>query len=313
MDADRSVEGSPPSRTGVAAALTTTAGVATAAGSALPSGGGGGGVARATRVIDAIIAPILLAAGIILFFFPGNTHALWAWTIKPNMSALTMGAGYLGGVWFFTRAFFDRNPYRVVGGLAAASPFTALLLIATILHWKLFNHSHVSFFAWLILYGVTPVLLPILAIGNWRERCQAAVPEPVLPSRLRAALGVVGGFQVLVALFWIIAPHAVIPHWPWKITPLSLRSVSSFVVFTGLMLAWPLVDPRRGAVRYGFEAVLIGLSLTGVAALRAHDELNGPTASVVGFSVSLVLILILVSAALVTISRAPEHAAAASH
>jgi hypothetical protein len=299
MDDDRAAEGRPPA---VATGAPSTGGTA--------QRGRGGGLVTATRVIDAIIAPILLAAGIILFFFPGNTHALWAWTIKPNMSALTMGAGYLGGVWFFTRAFLDRHPYRVVGGLAAASPFTAVLLIATIVHWNLFNHRHVSFFAWLILYGVTPVLLPILAIGNWRDHSVPVASEPVLPSRLRVVLASIGIFQVVAALAWIIAPHAVIPHWPWKITPLSLRSVSGFVMFTGVMLAWPLVDPRQGAVRYGLEAVLIGLSLTGVAALRAHDELNGPTASVVGYTIALVGIVVLVGAALVILGRAQEPTAA---
>lgn len=305
MDDDRAVDGLPPAGSRPA----TAASRAEASGSAPQSGRSG--LVKATRIIEAIIAPILLAAGIILFFFPGNTHALWAWTIKPNMSALTMGAGYLGGVWFFTRAFLDRHPYRVVGGLVAASPFTLVLLIATIVHWKLFNHSHVSFFAWLILYAITPVLLPILAIANRRDRSEPPTPEPVLTSRWRVVLATVGLFQVLVALMWIVAPHIAIPHWPWTITPLSLRSISGFVVFTGLMLAWPIVDPRRGAIRYSLEAVMIGLALTGVGALRAHDELKGPTSSVIGYSVSLVLLLALVGAALISLSRARVPATAA--
>lgn len=37
---------------------------------------------RFTRVVDAVIAPILAAAGVILFFFAGHTGRLWAWTLQ---------------------------------------------------------------------------------------------------------------------------------------------------------------------------------------------------------------------------------------
>lgn len=261
------------------------------------------GLVRFTRLVDGVIAPILAAAGIILYFFPDNTKQLWAWTIKPNMSALTMGAGYLGGVWFFARAFRDRHPYRVVGGLAAATPFTALLLIATVLHWGLFNHHHVSFYAWLVLYGVTPFLLPTLAVANWRAPDHGAELEPRLPRTLRTVLAVVGAVQVLSGLSWFVAPNVASKHWPWKITPVSLRSISSFVVFTGVMLAWPLIDDRISALRFGLESVLIGLTLTGIAAIRAHHELVGPRSAVVIYVAALVAIVALVSLSLVLAAK----------
>lgn len=261
------------------------------------------GLVRFTRLVDGVIAPILAAAGIILFFFPGDTKQLWAWTIKPTMSALTMGAGYLGGVWFFARAFRDRHPHRVVSGLAAATPFTALLLIATILHWHLFNHHHVSFYAWLVLYAVTPFLLPTLAVANWRAPDHRSELEPRLPPTLRTVLAVVGAVQVLSGLSWFLAPKVAGKHWPWKITPVSLRSISSFVVFTGVMLAWPLIDDRSSAVRFGLESVLIGLTLTGIGALRAHRELVGPRSSVVIYVAALAAIDALVGWSLIRTAK----------
>lgn len=44
-----------------------------------------------TRIVAAAIVPVLTAAFVILFLFPGQTHALWGWTIKSRMSAMFMG------------------------------------------------------------------------------------------------------------------------------------------------------------------------------------------------------------------------------
>lgn len=37
----------------------------------------------------ALIVPVLVAAFVILFRFPGHTRRLWAWTISPEMTSLT--------------------------------------------------------------------------------------------------------------------------------------------------------------------------------------------------------------------------------
>jgi hypothetical protein len=251
---------------------------------------------RLTKIVEAVIAPILLAAGSILFFFPSRTHQLWAWTFKPEMSAMTVGAGYLGGVWFFLRAFFDQRPYRVVGGIAAASPFTFMLLIATVLHWDKFNHTHISFIAWLTLYAVTPALLPVLAVANWRV--PSSERDPPLPRPLRIVLALAGYGQVITALAWFVWPTLVIKRWPWALTPLAARTIASFMVFTGIMLGWAVFDRRSSALRLGLEAVIIGLVLTGVGALRAHSEFTGPHTWIVAWVTAIVGAIALAGASL---------------
>lgn len=110
--------------------------------------------------------------------------------------------------------------------------------------------------------------------------------------------------MVLSGLWCFVAPRTAERHWPWAITTPSLRSISSFVVFTGVMLAWPLVDGRVGAVRFGLESVLVGLVLTGIGALRARHELIGPRSSVAVYVVALVLIIGAVGAAVGVTGRA---------
>ena len=59
---------------------------------------------RATRWLAAFIVPFLVVAFGILYFFPADTARLWAWTILPPMTPMLMGAGYVGGAYFFLRA-----------------------------------------------------------------------------------------------------------------------------------------------------------------------------------------------------------------
>lgn len=151
-----------------------------------------------TRWTATAIVPVLLAAFTILYLFPGRTEALWAWTIRPTMTAMNMGAGYLAGAWFFARVVRVVRAgswHRVGVGFLGTTVFTALLLLATLLHWDRFNHDHVSFWAWLALYLATPVLLPWLWVRN--RRTDPGVPEPgdLVPRWLRITGGTAGGLQ----------------------------------------------------------------------------------------------------------------------
>ena len=249
---------------------------------------------KATKITALVIIPVLCTAFVFLFLFPGRTEQLWAWTMRPDMTPINMGAGYLGGAWFFTRVATNRHPRRVAGGLGAATVFTGMLGLATLIHWEVFNHDHVSFWAWLFLYVVSPFLLPALALANWRA---GAADEPEtsdtveIPAWARTLLAVVGAVSVVGAVVTFAVPRLAIEQWPWKLTPVAARSLAAYVAFTGLFLMTPLLDRRWTSVRIGVEAVTIGLTMTGIGALRARDDFTGPDASVVGFGVALVSLL----------------------
>ena len=270
-----------------------------------------------TKVTALVIIPVLCTAFVILFFFPGRTEELWAWTMRPDMTPINMGAGYLGGAWFFTRVATNRHPGRVAGGLGAATAFTALLGLGTFIHWDKFNHDHVSFWAWLFLYVASPVLLPILAVANWRAgRAEDAAAgrdpadEPQIPAWARTFLAIVGVLSVLAAITWFAMPSVAVERWPWTLTPLTARSLSAYIAFTGLFLLTPLLDRRWTSVRIGVEAVTIGLVMTGIGALRASDDFTGPDSSVIGFAVALVVLLGVLLALQLRLSWRPVSPAA---
>jgi len=257
---------------------------------------------KATKVTAIIVMPVLFAAFVILFPFANHTKALWAWTIHPRMSAITMASGYLGGVWFFYRVATSKEPHRVAGGLLAAWVFTAMLGLTTIIHWDIFNHDHISFWAWTFLYLASPIFLPFLFLAN-RRASSPTGGGPDVPRVGVFALVAVGVTQVVAGITWFIAPHLAIDNWPWTLTKPSCRSIASFVTFSGTLLLWILVDRRWSAVQFGIEALTIGLTVTSIGALIANDDFTGPGYAVVLYVLALITLLGLFGTLIVTNSR----------
>src|SRR5690349_9685393 len=110
------------------------------------------------RWIAGVVVVVLLVAAAILYLFPDKTTELFAWTIQPTMSALLMGAGYGAGAYFFARVFLSPRWHWVGLYYPAIATFTWVLGLSTILYWDKFNHSHIAFYAWVVLYFVTPIL-----------------------------------------------------------------------------------------------------------------------------------------------------------
>ena len=50
-----------------------------------------------TRVVALSVVPFLWLAFLSLYFYPDLTGERLAWLIKPHMTSLYLGAGYLGG------------------------------------------------------------------------------------------------------------------------------------------------------------------------------------------------------------------------
>jgi hypothetical protein len=230
----------------------------------------------ATRALALVIVPVLVAAFTVLFGFPGRTQKLWAWTIAPDLAALIMGGAYLAGAWFFTRGLFVGRWHRVAIGWLAVIPFTALLGVATFVHWDQFNHDHVSFWAWLVLYTATPVALPIL----WRRNQRTAGPPPPesgpeLPRALRLAVAAPGAALMAAALVIFIRPATALDHWPWALTPLTARTLASFASF--LAVVWLAFAFTGAWSRLGipFEATTLGLVIVVLAVLRGRHDLSG--------------------------------------
>ena len=237
-------------------------------------------VLKTTRAVSMVIVPVLTAAFVILFLFPGQTRTLWAWTIGSRMTCMFMGGGYLAGALFFYRASRAREWHRLGPGIIATTAFAGALGVATFLDWETFNHDHVSFWAWLLLYISTPLLLPVLYVNNRRFDPGTAGPEDVaIPAWIRTSLTVLGAGQLLFAVTLFLRPSLFQDDWPWTLTTISARSVAAFATFPAITYLAFAFERRWSALRWPFETAIAGLALVTIGAARSWGEFrDGPQA-----------------------------------
>jgi hypothetical protein len=230
-----------------------------------------------TRLLAVIIVPFLLVAWVILYLFPTHTKELFAWTINPTMTPIMLGSAYIGGAYFFTRAAMIPRWHLVTLGFPAVASFASLMGIATALHWDRFNRSHISFFAWVILYALTPFLV----VGVWlRNRTtDAGAPDThdaILPMPVRLGLGIVGVVNVAVSLLLFLQPQLMVGVWPWQITPLTARVLGGLFALPGVFEVGigMAIDPRWSAARITLQSQIISLVFMLVGAARAWADFH---------------------------------------
>ena len=211
-----------------------------------------------TRTVSAVVFPVLLLAFLILYFFPEDSGERFAWLIRPNMSAVFIGAGYLGGGLLLLQAALGKPWSRVQHGYPLITVFTTSMMIATILHWDRFDIRHFPFQLWLGLYIVSPFLIAYVWLKNRNE--DPGTPEPgdrVVPAAARMSLQVVGvALGTFSVLGWFF-PQTLADLWPWTLSPLTARV---FAGWFALMSAGGFVigrEPRWSAWKYGVISIFV--------------------------------------------------------
>lgn len=226
-----------------------------------------------TRWVALGIIPFLAVAAFLLFVFPDRTAELFAWGIAPPISAYLLASAYVGGIWFFARVAAARAWHRVRHGFPAVTVFATALLVATLLHLDRFS-SNLSFAVWMVLYATTPFVI----VGLWvaQRRSDSRRPDPVdvdIPRRLRLVLVGVGAAAFLAGAAVFVFPAAVIPFWPWELTPLTAQVTGAVLSLTGVVNAGMLRDPRWSAFRILFQAQLVALAAIVLSLVVRREDL----------------------------------------
>jgi hypothetical protein len=192
-------------------------------------------ILRQTRIVLIVVVPFLLLAFLILYFFPDLSGERFAWGIKPHMTALFIGSGYLAGAYMFVFAIFGKHWHRVKGAFPPVTAFTVSMLLATIIHWDRFDIHHFPFQLWLILYVVTPFIVPYLWIKN--RVTDPGTPEAgdlIVPTYAKWAFMAFGGLGIGMGIFMFILPQPMIAIWPWALSPLTARILAGWFGLLGV-------------------------------------------------------------------------------
>ena len=97
-----------------------------------------------TRALAIIVIPFLVVAWAILYLWPNDSGRLFAWPIKPAMSAMLLASAYAGGIYYFARVALAKRWHTIKDGFLPVATFATLLGIATLVHWDRFTHNSVS-------------------------------------------------------------------------------------------------------------------------------------------------------------------------
>lgn len=233
-----------------------------------------------TRAVAILVIPFLLVAFGLLYARSELATALFAWEIKPRLTAMLLGSAYLGGVVFFASLLAARRWHRVALGVPAVATFASLLLVTTVLHRDLFLFDRVSGWAWTLIYVVAPPLVVLAWALNrrhdpGRRPGDATVPVPVVRALLVMGLG---AMAFAVALY--LVPDLFVAAWPWKLTPLSARVLAPMLCLPGVLAIGIALDRRCSSLRAPLIAQAASLvAMLAALAIRGED-LTGPPASV---------------------------------
>jgi hypothetical protein len=227
------------------------------------------------RIVGACVVPFLLLAFAVLYLRPELSGERFAWKIQPDFTAFWMGTGYLGGAWFFASVVRARRWHEVTLGFLPVCAFVWAMLGVTALHWERFDTHHLPFQLWLILYLVTPLLIPALWIVNRRR--DPVQPDPgatIVPLQVRGLMGLIGASLMVCALWMFLFPEAAVAIWAWKLTPLTARVMAGWLSLSGvggLVLAF---EPRWSAWRVLLQSMMLWLALLSIGIWRAWPEFD---------------------------------------
>jgi len=241
-----------------------------------------------TRWVGGLVIPFLVVAFIILYFFPHNTATLFAWEIKPPMTAMMLGCAYAGGIYYFTSLVLTHQWHRIKVGLIPVTIFASILNVATILHWDRFNHGTLPFFAWVSLYFTTPFI--IFGLWLWNRKQDTGQPDTsdvVVHPLVRFVIGAVGATTLAIAIFLFLNPKLMIQLWPWALTPLTSRVMAAMFSLPGMVGLGMAMDSRWSSAQIILQSQGFSILLILIAVLRVRVEFNWSTPGIWLFTIGL--------------------------
>ncbi len=265
-------------------------------------------VLPATRLLAFVIVPILTVAFVMLWIFPEHSGQLFSWPIRPPMTAMMLGATYLGGAWFFGRVVVAGAWHTITLGFVPVSTFAAVLGVSTLLHWDAFTPGHPSFTLWAILYLGLPFVIPVAWWRNARhDPGWTAESEPPVAGPVRVVVAAVGGVLVVASLILVVAPDVLIPSWPWTLSPLTARVLGAMFALSGIVGIAIAIDRRPGAARAVVQGQAIAIIGILVGLVRAADEVAWSSPASWLFAGGMVVVLAFNVMAAYRVRRAPRR------
>lgn len=194
-------------------------------------------------VLFGLVLPLLLIAGVQLFILSEQTEIYFAWTFTLPLAAAYMGAGYWSAMPHAYSGSRAKGWEFVRTSMPAALTATILLTVTTFLHLDKFHFDSPLFitrfvtWVWIVVYVLVPPILAIAWITQARLPGANIKGQNPLPVWMRGGFAIMSAFALFSGLGLFIVPDAMAGLWPWAVTPLAARAISSWLSAFGMACA----------------------------------------------------------------------------
>jgi hypothetical protein len=206
-----------------------------------------------TRHLLVAFAVLTALATYQLLVLGGQTDRHWAWTIEGRPTSAFLGAAYAAGFLLSVLALRQRSWHTVRIAVATVTVFTALTLVATILHAHKLHldapeaSARAAAWFWLGVYLVVPAVCASVLLRQGPGRPQKlGRPLPTWLRRLLAGQGMVlGSTGALLFAGGLAVHHHVEPvtaFWPWPLMPLGSQIIGAWLIAFGVATVLVLRD-----------------------------------------------------------------------
>ncbi len=224
-----------------------------------------------------LVIEVLFGVGAVLAvgLSPADTETNFAWPIQPVVMAAVLGAFYITSAPLFLLPLFAKRWEMIRVMILPAAFFCVAQLAATFIHWDKFSVGTIPFYVWFASY----LLPPPIFIGAyfWHERKSVsdskAAGDP-LPSRINQLFMFCGGLLTIFSILVFIFPNLLIPGFPWKLTPLTARSLCGWLIAIGTLMLSVSRENNKTRSKLAAPMLILAFPVLLIQLTRFSNEVN---------------------------------------
>ena len=232
-----------------------------------------------------VAAGLVSMAGLTLFLRSEDTHRYFAWRIASPLTASSLGAAYWAALFLEILCAREKVWARARIATAGVLVFTALTLVATLIHIDRFQFdspelpAQVAAWAWLAIYIFVPLVMVGLLVVQFRQPGTDPMRELPVPSVGLMVLATWAGVFLCLGTVLFVAPSQAHRLWAWPLTPLTSRAVGAWLVGIGVGSVHAMWERDLIRLRPGLLAIFVLGVLEFVALARYGDEVDWASAA----------------------------------
>jgi len=206
---------------------------------------------------------------------PADSATNFAWPIQPVVMAAVLGAFYITSAPLFFLPLFARRWENIRAMILPTALFSTVQLAVTFLHWDKFSVGTVPFYVWFASYLLPPPIFVTAYLWHQRKADSQTKPssDPI-PSWLRRLLVICGSLLTIVAVLTFFFPNWLIPLFPWKLTALTARSFSGWLIAVSTIMLWMSRENDCTRARLATPMLILLLPALLMQMLRFADQVN---------------------------------------